>query len=144
MIARKRGKAGAGRAGTSVQSSRGLTVRTVAALAMAAAMAVLVAACSLGASYPTILDIPAPRADTPMNADEVKQATDSLISDRDQLSAETRAGDPKPSQSAASPANNAKKLAKKKPASPASQSAAAAPAAAPGGATQTAGADVKQ
>ena len=121
--------------GTNVRSSRGLTTRVFAALALAAAMAVPMAACTLGTDYPTILDIPAPRADTPMNADEVKQATDSLISDRDQLSAETRAADPKP-QSAAS--NSAKKLGKKKPAAPASQTAAA------GAATQTAGADVKQ
>jgi len=56
-------------------------------LAIGASIAVLVAACSPGADYPAILDRPAPRADQPMNPDQVKQATDALISDRTRLSA---------------------------------------------------------
>jgi hypothetical protein len=60
-------------------------------MAVAASIAVLAASCSPGADYPTILDRPAPRADQPMSPDQVKQATSSLISDRDRLSAEAQA-----------------------------------------------------
>jgi hypothetical protein len=56
-------------------------------MALGASIAGLVAACSPGADYPSILDKPAPRADQPMNPDQVKQATDALISDRSRLSA---------------------------------------------------------
>jgi hypothetical protein len=56
-------------------------------MALGASIAALVAACSPGADYPSILDKPAPRADQPMNPDQVKQATDALISDRSRLSA---------------------------------------------------------
>jgi hypothetical protein len=59
----------------------------VAGLALGASIAALVAACSPGADYPSILDKPAPRADQPMNPDQVKQATDALISDRTRMSA---------------------------------------------------------
>jgi hypothetical protein len=59
----------------------------VAGLALGGSIAVLVAACSPGADYPAILDRPAPRAEQPMNPDQVKQATDALISDRSRLSA---------------------------------------------------------
>jgi hypothetical protein len=56
-------------------------------LAIGALIATLLAACSPGADYPVILDKPAPRADQTMNPDQVKQATDALISDRTRLSA---------------------------------------------------------
>jgi hypothetical protein len=54
---------------------------------LGAATAALVASCSPGADYPSILDKPAPRAEQTMNPDQVKQATDALISDRSRLSA---------------------------------------------------------
>jgi hypothetical protein len=56
-------------------------------VALGASIAALLAACSPGADYPSILDKPAPRADQTMNPDQVKQATDALISDRTRLSA---------------------------------------------------------
>jgi hypothetical protein len=59
-------------------------------LALGALIAAL-AACSPGADYPAILDKPAPRAETPMNPDQVKQATDALISDRNRLSTDAQA-----------------------------------------------------
>ena len=37
---------------------------------------------------------PAPRAEEPMSADQVKQATDALISDRTRLSADAQAAAP--------------------------------------------------
>jgi hypothetical protein len=69
----------------------------VAGLALGASIATLVAACSPGADYPAILDKPAPRAEQPMSPDQVKQATDALISDRSRLSA----GAPAPLQASA-------------------------------------------
>jgi hypothetical protein len=64
----------------------------VAGLALGASIIALVAACSPGADYPSILDKPAPRADQTMNPDQVKQATDALISDRTRLSTDAQAG----------------------------------------------------
>jgi hypothetical protein len=62
---------------------------------MCTATVVLVSACSPGADYPTVLADPTPRADQPMTPDQVKQATDALISDRAQLSAQAQqANDP--------------------------------------------------
>jgi hypothetical protein len=76
--------------GISLRNRR--TARVVAGLALGASIAALVAACSPGADYPSILDKPAPRADQTMNPDQVKQATDALISDRNRLSTDSQAG----------------------------------------------------
>jgi hypothetical protein len=69
----------------------GVKARTwlLAAVAIGAA-AVLLAACSPGAEFPSVLDSPQPRADKPMSPDQVKEVTNSLISDRDHLSAEAQ------------------------------------------------------
>jgi hypothetical protein len=53
-------------------------------------MAALLSACSQ-AGYPAVLDSPMPRGDPEMSPDQVQQATDALISDRNQLSAQTAA-----------------------------------------------------
>ena len=74
-----------------MRNRRTVAARVVAGLALGASIATLLAACSPGADYPAILDRPAPRADQPMNPDQVKQATDALISDRSRLSAGTQA-----------------------------------------------------
>ena len=68
-----------------------MAARAVAGLAIGTSIAALVAACSPGADYPSILDKPAPRADQTMNPDQVKQATDALISDRNRLSSGAQA-----------------------------------------------------
>ncbi len=65
--------------------------RILAGLASAAAVAVLLAACSPGADYPAILDKPVPRADQPLSPDQVKQATTSLENDRSQLNTQAQA-----------------------------------------------------
>lgn len=65
--------------------------RVLAGVASAAAVAVLLAACSPGADYPTILDKPAPRADQTLSPDQVKQATTSLENDRSQLNTQAQA-----------------------------------------------------
>jgi len=77
-----------------------VAARVVAGVTLGASIAALVAACSPGADYPVILDRPAPRADQPMNPDQVKQATDALISDRNRLSA----ANPQASQQTGAPA----------------------------------------
>jgi hypothetical protein len=60
-------------------------------VATAAAVGVLLAACSPGVDYPAILDKPAPRADQPLTPDQVQQATSSLQNDRTQLSNQAQA-----------------------------------------------------
>jgi hypothetical protein len=77
--------------GLNVRDRGIVAARVIAGVALAASVAALVAACSPGADYPGILDKPAPRADQTMNPDQVKRATDALISDRDRLSAEAQA-----------------------------------------------------
>jgi hypothetical protein len=72
-------------------------------LALGASIAAMVAACSPGADYPAVLDRPAPRADQTMNPDQVKQATDALISDRTRLSTDAQANQ-QASQQASAPA----------------------------------------
>jgi hypothetical protein len=77
--------------GIGLRKRRTVAARVVAGLALGAAIAALVAGCSPGADYPSILDKPAPRAEQTMNPDQVKQATDALISDRNRLSSDTQA-----------------------------------------------------
>jgi hypothetical protein len=75
--------------------------------------------------------MPAPRADTPLTPDQVKQATDALTSERDHLNTQIQPnGQPSPAAGAAAAAQQ------KPPPS-------AQPATAAAGATQTAGADPK-
>jgi hypothetical protein len=77
--------------GLSLRNRRTVAARVVAGLALGASIAALVAGCSPGADYPSILDKPAPRADQTMDPDQVKQATDALISDRNRLSTDAQA-----------------------------------------------------
>jgi hypothetical protein len=58
-----------------------------------AAIVFLLAACS-EIGYPAVHDMPGPRADTPLTPDQVKEATDSLISERDHLSTEVQGHGP--------------------------------------------------
>ena len=81
---------------------RTVAARVVAGLALGASIAALVAGCSPGADYPAILDKPAPRAEQPMNPDQVKQATDALISDRNRLSTDAQANQQQAGQQQAS------------------------------------------
>ena len=75
--------------GSRVRSNIKARTWLLAAVAIGAA-AVLLAACSPGAEFPSVLDNPQPRADKPMSPDQVKEVTNSLISDRDHLSAEAQ------------------------------------------------------
>ena len=53
-------------------------------LALAVAAALLVSGCS-EVGFPAVHDVPTPRADTTLTPDQVKQATDDLICERNHL-----------------------------------------------------------
>ena len=120
-----------------MQRRRSLRTRGLAALAIAAVASFAMSGCSPGVDYPSIFpavhDMPPPRTDKPMDADQVQQATETLITERNQLSSEAQTNGLDKGQ----PPNPAKKpvqaqapaAAKKPPATAAS--------------TQTAGADTK-
>ena len=97
------------------------------ALAIAAAAALLLSGCSPEAGWPAVHDMPAPRADTPLTPDQIKQATEELATERDHLATATQAKAQQNSATRGKPAAEARK----KP----------APAASSAG--QTAGADPK-
>jgi hypothetical protein len=69
--------------------------RAAAFFALAALGCLVLAACSPGADYPSLFpsvhDIPPARAETPLDSNQVQQATEDLISARDRLTAEAGA-----------------------------------------------------
>jgi hypothetical protein len=73
--------------------------RAAALRALAAVACLLVAACSPGADYPSLFpsvhDIPPARADTPLDSNQVQQATEDLITARERLTAEAQSGQAK-------------------------------------------------
>jgi hypothetical protein len=75
--------------GTGVHGDRRTARLALATLAFAAAVGMLVSGCS-EMGFPSVHDMPAPRADTTLTPDQVKQATDDLISQRDHLSTEAQ------------------------------------------------------
>jgi hypothetical protein len=100
----------------------------VIGLATGVALALLVSGCSeLG--FPAVHDMPAARADTPMTPDQVKQATDDLISQRERLSTEVQTVN----QSGTATANTAGSVVVQKPLPPAGNAPAST------GSTQTTG-----
>ena len=107
--------------------------RPLAFLMLAAVPCLVLAACSPGADYPSLFpsvhDIPPARTDTPLDSNQVQQATEDLISARDRLSSEAQGAQGKnPTNSATkavakpsanSPANSAAKSSAKPAAGPA-------------------------
>jgi hypothetical protein len=118
---------------------RGVATHSVAiALSVAAAACFSLSACSPGADYPSLFpaahDMPPPRADATLDAQQVQQATEDLISDRNRLNSEAQTGQAK------APLN----LAPQSPNSAAATKKAKAKSAPPTPAgTQTAGAETK-
>jgi len=95
-----------------VQRRHKVSTRVLAVLALLAPAALATSGCSPGVSYPSIFpaveEAPPPRADTPMDPNQVQQATESLISDRERLSAEAQGNGPMaPSTGAKKPSGNA-------------------------------------
>ena len=75
--------------------ARGTRTRMSAAVMAAAVAALLLSACSSSSgTYPSLFAEPPPRGDTPLTPAEVKQATDTLLTDRDRLCAEAVANVP--------------------------------------------------
>src|SRR5689334_13002094 len=68
--------------------------RRAALLALGAIACLVLGACSPGGDYPSLFpsvhDLPPPRSDTPLDRNQVQQATEDLISARDRLSAEAQ------------------------------------------------------
>ena len=68
--------------------------RCLASALMVVAAAMILCTCSPGADYPTpfpaVNNMPPPRSDTPLDANQVQQATEDLISARDRLSTEAQ------------------------------------------------------
>ncbi len=77
------------RAGSSRALREGPLQGFAPALAIAAALGLLVASCSFDTDYPAVHDMPAPRADTPLTPDQVKEVTSDLLSERNHLSTQT-------------------------------------------------------
>jgi hypothetical protein len=114
-----------------VNGERSVTRLVLGTWAIAASVAFLVSGCSETSFFPAVHDMPAPRADTPLTPDQVKQATEALASERDHLNTQIQPN------SQPGPAAGAAAAAQQKP-PPSAQ-----PATAASGATQTAGADPK-
>jgi hypothetical protein len=79
--------------------------RAPAFAALAAVACLVLGACSPGADYPSLFpavhDIPPPRGDTPLDANQVQQATEDLITARDRLNTEAQTSQSKPAKSLA-------------------------------------------
>ena len=72
-----------GPSGNSV-SSREAIAKLVFGSLLAAGLTCFLAGCS-EVGFPAVHDMPSPRADTPLTPDQVKQATDDLVSQREHL-----------------------------------------------------------
>ena len=79
-------------AGIGVDDRTSVTRLSLASLALAAATALLVGGCSSSTDpiFPAVHDMPAPRPEAPLTADQVKAATDDLITQREHLSTEVQ------------------------------------------------------
>jgi hypothetical protein len=109
-------------AGTRVISSARLPKFALAALAVVGP-ALLVSACSTETGFPAVHDMPAARTETTLTPAEVKQATDSLVSEREHLNNEAQgANNPQPVAAANAPTTTGS-IPQKKSAAP-TQSAA--------------------
>jgi hypothetical protein len=102
-------------------------------VALAALACLVLAACSPGADYPSLFpsvhDVPPPRADAPLDSNQVQQATEDLITARDRLTAEAQGTQGKGSTGSANPAaKSGAKPASKSAANSAATSAAMSPA----------------
>ena len=65
-------------------NGREAIAKLVLGTVLAASLACLLAGCA-EVGFPAVHDMPSPRADTPLTPDQVKQATDDLVSQREHL-----------------------------------------------------------
>ena len=93
-----------GPTGTKVTNNRRVASLAVAGFAAVAA-AFLLSGCSSDGAFPAVHDMPAARTETKLTPDQIKQATDDLISQRDKTEANAQpatTGSIPPKKSAAS------------------------------------------
>jgi len=90
---------------------RSVRARRLAAWAIGMAAVLLIAGCSASPApslFPAVLDSPPPREESPLSPDQVKQATDNLVAERNRLCAEAAAnGNPAAGNCGAAPAQSA-------------------------------------
>ncbi len=86
-----------GPTGTRVRRNRRIASFALAGL-VAFSATVLLSGCSSDGVFPAIHDMPAARTETKLTPDEVKQATDDLISERDRTEAQGQTPAPTPAQ----------------------------------------------
>jgi len=89
---RRRAAGPQGPAQPSQSAPASAAVSAAAPVVVVAVMAFLVTGCSADLGFPSIHDMPPPRADTPLTPDQIKLETNALISDRDHLATQTRSG----------------------------------------------------
>ena len=132
---------------TLITGRQGFVTRGLVAVlvGLSAAVCVALSGCSPGADYPSFFpgayDRPPPRTEAPLDANQVQQATEDLISARDRLSAEAQGGQNK--NSGKPPAKSAAAAAAKKPPSAPPTASAAARQTSRTDDTQRAGAETK-
>jgi hypothetical protein len=92
--------------GMTVHAPGRVPMRILATIAVGASLAGLLAGCSQAFDnpFPSVHEMPAPRAETPMTPEQVKQATDALESERNRLSTATPAAPAAPATAQAAPA----------------------------------------
>jgi hypothetical protein len=105
-----------GPTGTRVINNRRIAGLALAGL-VAFSAAVALSGCASDTAFPAVHDMPAARTETKLTPDEVKQATDALISDRDRAEAQAQTPAPPPP----APATTGSIPAKKKQATAAAQ-----------------------
>jgi len=88
--------------GRTVKGRQRTISHALAVSALAAWVAFWVSGCS-EVSFPAVHDVPAPRAETALTPDQVKQATDNLICEREHLTNVAQAGTPAATTSAKPP-----------------------------------------
>ena len=76
-----------GPTGTRVTSNRRIASLAYAGVAVIAA-AVLLSGCASDTTFPAVHDMPAARSESKLTPEQIKQATDDLISDRDRTEAQ--------------------------------------------------------
>ncbi len=94
--------------------------RAATLLGLVVIACLVLAACSPGADYPSLFpavhDTPPPRTDTPLDANQVQQATEDLISARDRLNTEAQSPQSKVSTASSRPAGKSSGKSSAKPA----------------------------
>jgi hypothetical protein len=131
---------------TPVHRRASVVTRVLAAAVLTATAAAALSGCSPGVDYPSLFpavhDMPPPRAETTMDANQVQQATEDLITQRNHLEAQQGAASAKEAATPGAANPPAKKSQPSAAAGKSTTAAGATPGSAASG-TQTAGTETK-